>query len=71
MGCLLPTFRPLAAQTVKNLPKQETRVGSLGQEDALERKWQPTTVFLPEKSHDKGASRATVRGGVFCVVFFF
>ena len=29
----------------------ETRVWSLGQEDPLERKWQPTPVFLPGKSH--------------------
>ena len=38
---------------VKNLPaKQETLVGSLSWEDPLERrKWQPTPVFLPGKSH--------------------
>ena len=31
---------------------QETRVQSLGQEDPLEKKkWQPTPVFLPRKSH--------------------
>ena len=30
---------------------QETQVGSLGQEDPLERKWQPTPVFLLGKSH--------------------
>ena len=37
---------------VKNLPTmQETRVQSLGQEDPWRRKWQPTPVFLPGKSH--------------------
>ena len=30
---------------------QETRVGSLGQEDPFERKGQPTPVFLLGKSH--------------------
>ena len=30
---------------------QETWVQSLGQEDPLEGKWQPTPVFLPGKSH--------------------
>ena len=30
---------------------QETRVPSLGQEDPLGRKWQPTPVFLPGNSH--------------------
>ena len=30
---------------------QETWVQSLGQEDPLERKWQPTPGFLPGKSH--------------------
>ena len=42
----------LVAQMVQNLPAmQETRVQSLGQEDPLERKWQPTPVFLLGKSH--------------------
>ena len=37
---------------VKNLfAKQEIRVQSLGQEDPLEKKMQPTPVFLPGKSH--------------------
>ena len=36
------------AQIVKNLPAmQVTQVGSLGQEDPLEREWKPTPVFLP------------------------
>ena len=30
---------------------QETLVQSLGQEDPWRRKWQPTAVFLPGKSH--------------------
>ena len=30
---------------------QKTQVQSLGQEDPLELKWQPTLVFLPGKSH--------------------
>ena len=42
----------LVAQKVKHLPTmQETPVQSLGQEDLLERKWQPIPVFLPGKSH--------------------
>ena len=37
---------------VKNpLAMQETWVRSLGQEDPWRRKWQPTPVFLPGKSH--------------------
>ena len=37
-------------QTVKNLPAiQETSVQPLGQENPLEKEWQPTPVFLPEK----------------------
>ena len=37
---------------VKNLPAmQETQVLSLGQEDPLEKRWLPTPVFLPGKSH--------------------
>ena len=44
--------RPVVAQLVKNPPAmQETRVQSLGQEDLLEKKGQPTTEFLPGKSH--------------------
>ena len=30
---------------------QETQVPSLGREDPLEKKWQPSPVFLPGKSH--------------------
>ena len=42
----------LVAQMVKHLPEmQETRVRFLGWEDLLEKKWQPTPVVLPGKSH--------------------
>jgi len=48
---------------VKNLPaKQETWVQSLGQKDPRERKWQATPVFLPRKSHRRGAWHAAVHG---------
>ena len=40
------------AQMIKNLPAmQEIWVRSLGQEDLWRRKWQPTLVFFPGKSH--------------------
>ena len=40
------------AQEVKNsLAVKEMQVGSLGQEDCLEEKLQPTPVFLPGKSY--------------------
>ena len=42
----------LVAQRLKRLPAmQETWVRSLGWEDPLEKKWQPTPVFLPGESH--------------------
>ena len=42
----------VVAQSVKNLlAVQETRVRSLGWEDPLEKKWQPTPVSLSGKSH--------------------
>ena len=42
----------LVAQRVKRLPARwETRVQSLGWEDPWRRKWQPTPVLLPGKSH--------------------
>ena len=50
------------AQLVKNLPAmQETQVGSLGQEDPLEKEWQPTPV-LPclENSINRGAGQVIV-----------
>ena len=44
----------LVAQRLKCLPAmQETWVRSLGLEDPLEKKWQPTPVFLPEESHGR------------------
>ena len=40
------------AQRLKHLPAmRETWVPSLGWEDPLEKKWQPTPVFLPGESH--------------------
>ena len=49
------TRASLTAQWVKNPPAmqetQETQVQSLSREDPWRRKWQPTPVFLPEKSH--------------------
>ena len=42
------------AQMVKHLcAMQETQVRPLGWEDLLERKWQPTPVLLPGKSHER------------------
>ena len=39
---------------VKNLlARQETWIQSLGQDDTLERIWQPTPIFLPRKSHEQ------------------
>ena len=44
-----------SGSVVKNSPAkqeiQETQVQSLGWEDPLKGKWQPTPVFLPGKSH--------------------
>ena len=47
------TYTSLEAQIVKNLPAmQETQVQFLGQEDPpWRRKWHPTPVLLPGKSH--------------------
>ena len=46
-------------QWVKTLPAmqetQETQVWPLGWEDPLERKWQPTPVFLPGKSYGQSS----------------
>ena len=42
----------MVAQMMKNVPAmQETQDQSLGQEDPLEKGWQPTPVFLPGGSH--------------------
>ena len=56
------------AQEVKKKKKNllavwETRVRSLDPEDPLERKWLPTSAFLPGESHGRGAWWATVHGG--------
>ena len=48
----LLTRASLVAWMAKSLPAmQETQVRSLGWEDPLERKWQPTPVLLPGKFH--------------------
>ena len=55
----------LVAQIVKNLPAvQETCIQSLGWKIPWRRKSQSTPVFLPRKSHDRGAWRATQFMGV-------
>ena len=42
----------LGGSVVKNgFAKQEVWVQSLGREDPLEKKMQPTPIFLPGKSH--------------------
>ena len=42
----------LVVQLVKNPPVvQKTQVQSWGQEDSLEKVWQPTPVFLPGELH--------------------
>ena len=37
-------------------------LGLIHREDPMERKWLPTPVLLPGKSHDRGARQATVHG---------
>ena len=55
------SWASLVAQSVKNLPAmQETWVWFLGREDSLEK--EPTPVFLPGESPDRGTWRATVHG---------
>jgi len=49
MSLLFNMLSRLVALVVKNLPAK--RVGSLGGEEPLERKWHPTQVFLPGKFH--------------------
>ena len=60
--CILRAF--LAAQEVKGLPANAGVVGSIpGLGRSPERgKWQPTSIFLPEKSIDRGAWQATSKG---------
>ena len=51
------------AQSVKNPPAmQETQVDPWAGKMPWRRKWQPTPVFLPGQSMDKGAWQATVHG---------
>ena len=53
----------LVVQMVKNLPAmQGTQAQSLGQEDPLEKGWQPTAMFLLGNPMDRRAWRATVHG---------
>ena len=57
----------LVAEMVRNLPAmQTTRVWSLGQEDPLERKWQPTPVFLPGKFHGQRSLVSLSHVWLFC-----
>ena len=48
-----------SGSVVKNPPAmqelQVTLVRSLGQEDPLEKAWQPNLVFLPGESHGQGS----------------
>ena len=39
---------------VKNLSAKQMWIQSLGQEDPLEREWQPTPVILPEEFMNRG-----------------
>ena len=53
----------LVAQSVKNLPAvQETRVQSLGWEDALEKEMTTHSSILTGKSHGQRSWWATVHG---------
>ena len=53
----------LVAQRIKNLlTMQETQVGSLGWEDALEKERPPTPVFCLKNPMNTGAWQATVHG---------
>ena len=64
--CSIDTWRAsLVALVVKNLPPNagngrgfDPRVGKI----PWRRAWQPTPVFLPGESMDRGAWRATVHG---------
>ena len=60
----MPSTASLVTQRVKHLPAmRETRVRSLGREDPWRRKWQPTPVFRPGKSHGwRSLVQATVHG---------
>ena len=55
----------LLTQSVKSLPAMwEPWVRSLGWKDPQRREWQPTPVFLPGKSMDRGEWWATAHGVV-------
>ena len=41
------------SQWVKNAGDDCIQAGSLGQEDPLEEKWQPTLIFVPGESHER------------------
>ena len=52
-----------SSSVVKNLPANAGDVSSiLGSINPWRRKWQPTPVFLPEKSHGQRNPQATVHG---------
>ena len=54
----------IVAQSVKNLPAvQDTWVQSLGWEDPLEKKMQPSPVSLPRKSHGQKSLVGCSQGG--------
>ena len=53
---------PGGSDSKEFLAMQGTWVQSLGWEDPLEEKWQPTSVFLPGESHGQRSLPATVYG---------
>ena len=64
MHLLIPTKLLLGfpgGSAIKNLPAvQELQVKRVQSKIPWRRKWQPTPVFLPGKSMDRGAWQATV-----------
>ena len=59
----LSTFHFHTTQLVKNLPAMwETRVRFLGEEDPLEKGWQPTPVFLPGEFHGQRSLAGYIHG---------
>ena len=64
MHLLIPTKLLLGfpgGSVIKNLPAvQELQVKRVQYKIPWRRKWQPTPVFLPGKSVDRGAWQATV-----------
>ena len=61
---LYPTGASLVAQMVKNLPAvwETPRFDPWVRKIPWRRKWQPTPVFLPGESLDRGAWWATAHG---------